>query len=282
MKNKIYIILPVHNRKEITLNFLESLTIQSYKNWVLILVDDGSVDMTDAACKKLIPESIILKGDGNLWWAGSLQMGIDYLKQLSINKDDAVLFINDDTQLPTNFLSIGLNHLIKTDKTLLLAIGKDKNSKLDIEIGSKIIWPFFKVVPAKSDEEINCAPTRGLFLKWQDVIEIGDFIPNKLPHYCSDYEFTVRALKKGFKIETRKDFFLFADYSTTGYHQIQAPNIKIYLSKLFSEKSAKNPWTISKFICLSAPIQYVIPGILKVWLGTLVRFITFLFKGNHA
>ena len=69
----IYIILPVHNRKVTTEKFIKSLVAQTYKEFKLILVDDGSTDGTDKMVLSYIPDGIILKGDGNLWWAGGLQ-----------------------------------------------------------------------------------------------------------------------------------------------------------------------------------------------------------------
>ncbi|MCK5537931.1 MAG: glycosyltransferase family 2 protein, partial [Bacteroidales bacterium] len=38
----IYIILPVHNRKKITEKFIKCLVKQTYQDFKLILVDDGS------------------------------------------------------------------------------------------------------------------------------------------------------------------------------------------------------------------------------------------------
>lgn len=49
---------------------------------------------------------------------------------------------------------------------------------------------------AKTKDEINCLSTRGLFLRVKDFKKIGGFYPKLLPHYLSDYEFTIRAYKK--------------------------------------------------------------------------------------
>ena len=73
MKNKIYILLPVHNRKEITRGFVECLKAQTFQDYRLVLIDDGSNDGTADMVKESIPSVTVLRGIGDWWWAGSLQ-----------------------------------------------------------------------------------------------------------------------------------------------------------------------------------------------------------------
>jgi glycosyltransferase involved in cell wall biosynthesis len=40
---KVYILLPVHNRKEVTQSFIKCLNAQSVKDFHLVLIDDGSM-----------------------------------------------------------------------------------------------------------------------------------------------------------------------------------------------------------------------------------------------
>ena len=68
----IYVITAVHNRYAITEAFVQRLLEQSEKDWNLILVDDGSTDGTADMVKSLVPEAVILNGDGDLWWGGAL------------------------------------------------------------------------------------------------------------------------------------------------------------------------------------------------------------------
>ena len=43
---KIYILLPVHNRREVTRGFVECLAAQTFSDYHLVLIDDGSTDGT--------------------------------------------------------------------------------------------------------------------------------------------------------------------------------------------------------------------------------------------
>lgn len=68
----LYIILPVNNRKETTKTFFDCLKRQTFQDFQIILIDDGSVDGTDKMVHSFYPESKIIYGEGTLWWAGSL------------------------------------------------------------------------------------------------------------------------------------------------------------------------------------------------------------------
>jgi len=70
---EMYILLPVHNRRKLTQAFLECLSLQSFIDYHLVVIDDGSRDGTDDMVRQLMPNATILTGNGDLWWAGSLQ-----------------------------------------------------------------------------------------------------------------------------------------------------------------------------------------------------------------
>ena len=42
----IYIVTPVHNRRELTRRCLECLSMQTYPHYKIIVVDDGSTNLT--------------------------------------------------------------------------------------------------------------------------------------------------------------------------------------------------------------------------------------------
>ncbi|WP_092560108.1 glycosyltransferase family 2 protein [Anaeromicropila populeti] len=48
MKHKVSIIMPAFNREKTILRAIESVFNQTYRNWELIIVDDGSCDRTGA------------------------------------------------------------------------------------------------------------------------------------------------------------------------------------------------------------------------------------------
>lgn len=51
MKEKVSIVVPIYNAERTIQDCVDSLLIQTYKNIEVILVNDGSVDMTDTICR---------------------------------------------------------------------------------------------------------------------------------------------------------------------------------------------------------------------------------------
>ncbi len=70
--------IPVHNRKKLTRECLASLQNQDTKHFTVIVVDDGSTDGTSEMIRAEFPDTILLQGDGGLWWVGSINKGIRY------------------------------------------------------------------------------------------------------------------------------------------------------------------------------------------------------------
>lgn len=251
----IYIILPVHNRKETTEKFIKSLHLQTYKDWRLVIIDDGSIDGTTEMVLNYFPETVVLKGNGNLWWAGCLQKGFEWLMEYA-DDEDICLIINDDTVFDKNFLETAMNIISKTEKTLLLAqcYSQENNSLLDK--GVHFNWRSLMFTQADRNEDINCLSTRGLFMKVADFKIIGGFHPIVLPHYLSDYEFTIRAFKKGFTLTTSENLKLYLDENTTGNRILEYKSLLDYYSKVFSNRNPSNPIHWLMFVWLAVPFPY--------------------------
>jgi GT2 family glycosyltransferase len=254
--SSLYILLPVYNRKKVTLEFVSSLKKQSFSDYQLILIDDGSTDGTsDAVCLQ-IPKTYVIRGDGNLWWAGSLQKGIDALKEIKANSDSIVLIINDDTHIPEDFLEKGESYIRTSKNTIFCAQSSSQQTGKLLDTGVHIDWFKYQYNSAKIESDINCLSTRGLFQRFSDVVAIGEFMPNFLPHYYSDYEYTIRARRKGYLLRCPSDLKLMMNEATTGTHTADNLSVREYLKKSFQIRSAINPWTALKFITVAAPIIY--------------------------
>lgn len=260
----LYVILPVHNRRCITEKFIRALISQTYSNYKLILVDDGSTDGTAEMVLSYLPESVVLRGDGNLWWAGALQKAYDWLREYATD-EDICLIINDDVTFDENFLEIGVNKISSMEKTLLLAYCYKRDNFDLIDRGVNFDYRTLSFKQVERIEEINCLSTRGLFLRFKDFKEIGGFYPKLLPHYLSDYEFTIRAYRKGFRLLTSENLKLYLDTSATGVHHIE--NYKSffeYYAIYFSNRNSLNPLHWINFVVLAVPFPYKILHVLKI------------------
>lgn len=61
MNDLISVIIPVYNRKDVLLECINSVIAQSYKNFEIILIDDGSTDGTIELCRNLAEQEPRIK-----------------------------------------------------------------------------------------------------------------------------------------------------------------------------------------------------------------------------
>ena len=275
---KVHILLPVHNRKDVTRRFIECLKDQTYNNYHLILIDDGSTDGTEEMVREQIQSLTVIKGRGNWWWAGSLQQGYLWLKSQKISLSDIVLIINDDTEFEKDFIDAGVSAMRRNENALLLASSYSKQTGQLIDSGIHIDWGRFRFEQAYTSEHINCLSTRGLFLRVTDFYKTGGFYPRLLPHYASDYEFTIRAYRKGIKLVTDPMLKLRADEQKTGYHLTKEQISYETVKNIFSLKSTGNPLYGTVFIALSCPWRWKIVNFVRVWSWPLYGLYLMLWK----
>lgn len=250
----VYIFLPVHNRKSVTEVFIKSLFNQRNKEFKLVLIDDGCVDGTTEMVLDYLPDTIVLKGDGKLWWGGALQLAYDWACENLT--EETCLIINDDTVIDENFVNKGACLIESNPNSLILAQTFSLNSNKLLDKGVHFDYKTLSFKQANSCLDINCLSTRGLFLSADVFIKIGGFYPRLLPHYLSDYEFTIRAGRKGFNLLTKNELKLQVNQGTTGYHKIEYRGIKSYYLEFFSNKNASNPRHLFCFVLLTCPFPY--------------------------
>jgi GT2 family glycosyltransferase len=253
----LYILLPVFNRSITTQSFVQQLKSQSFQNFQLILIDDASTDDTIEKVLEILPNTIVLNGGGNSWWAGSLQLGYEYLDN-KVSQQFYILLINDDTDIDHLFLEKGYQLLKEYPNSLIKATEIEKNN----------LQPPFRFVYANllnnkfevtnDVQKANCTTTRGLFMTGDVFKAIGGFYPQKLPHYLSDYEYTIRASAKGFNIICPSGLDVLIDLSKTGMSKPKFKNFKQYYIDLFSNKNMVNPKHKINFILLTQKNYFLI------------------------
>lgn len=264
----VYVLLPVHNRRDITLAFAECLKKQEYKNFRLLLIDDGSKDGTAEAVKELIGDVIVIRGKGNWWWAGSLQQGYEWLKSNDIAGEDVVLIMNDDTAFETDFISIGLRALRDNPGAFITATGYNlKTGKPQDSGGYRLNWEDLSFIETYQNSEINCTSTRGLISRVSDFLDVKGFYPRLMPHYLSDLEFTMRAQREGKKLLIHPDFRIGIDFEATGHREWSNESFAQYIKKVFSKRAAMNPIYWSNFILLHSGWRHKLPNLLRIWGG---------------
>ena len=210
MAEKIYVIVPVFNRKSLTERFLHCMRGQRFRNFETIVVDDGSSDGTAELVTKQFEEVRLLRGNGELWWTGAINLGIRQAMILA-SADDAILVINDDLEIDSDYLE-KLHRLWKSmPRTLIGSVVVDlENPEIIVDGGRIVNWWTAKHRILNVRRKLSAFPSDqlidvSLLTGWGTLIPVQVFREVGLyndRHFqqCGDTELPVRAKNAGYRL----------------------------------------------------------------------------------
>ncbi|VVB53214.1 Glycosyltransferase AglE [uncultured archaeon] len=281
----VYILIPIHNNIAETRKCLSCIHNQTYNNYEVVVIDDGSTDNSTEIIKNVYPDTTILQGDGNLWWAGALFMGIEHILKKADDKD-FLLILNNDVTFDEIYIETLINCSKDSQNTIIGSLCIDSETGKIADSGPIIDWSKlkFSIKPLIDDnkdiiEGLDTLSTRGVLIRISIIKKIGNFIPEQLPHYASDYEYFIRAKNKEYKLIMSKKAVVFSNSSTTGIHYLDDVNgIKELYKYLFSIKSAANVIIWLRFTKLCCPSKYKILNYLRIIGRAFIASIIIMFK----
>jgi len=207
---KVYIIIPTHNRKARLKGCLLSLGGQSFRNFQIVVVDDGSSDGTSEVLSSDFKDVVTLRGDGNLWWTGATNLGLKYVLKVC-EKTDFILTLNDDVVIGKDYLLNLVSFAGKRPRTLvgsvLLREGGDGSI---LDGGYKQNWLIAKgkalnrgkdleYLPKDHYEETSVLSGRGTLIPAEVFFKLGLYDQKHLPHH-GDLELSRRAYLNGYRL----------------------------------------------------------------------------------
>ena len=209
-QQKIWTVIPTHNRRQMTGDCLKSLREQDSCGFEIIVVDDGSNDGTSAMIAKEFPKVILLKGDGNLWWTGAVNRGIAHALE-NCQLDDFILLLNDDLILPKNYIAQVLKLAEAYPRALIGSVVLNIEDQETIYSGGvKIDWLTARwrdvnegrklsEFPAGYTQNVSTLTGRGVLIPTAVFRDIGLYNEK---HYKQggDPELPCRARKKGYDL----------------------------------------------------------------------------------
>lgn len=247
---------------------------QTYENLVFVLIDDGSSDGTAEAVRDVVTDVKILRGDGTLWWGGSLQKGLDYLHEIGPDDGSIVLICNDDVVIEESFVETGVRLLEPKPNSLLLAQHRECRDGPPTETGIAFDDVQMRFSVAAEPQDINCLSTRGLFLSWRTAKAIGRFHTRLLNHYGSDYEWTIRAGRKGFELWTDARLSLVPMLEKTGHHAPGASTFSERLKFYFTKHSVGNVAMRTMLYALTGSRRHLPLILCRYWLTCIRRLLS--------
>lgn len=251
----ISIIIPIFNRIEVTKVGLSLLyasianvpNSNSTCNFEVVVVDDGSTDGSSEWIRENHPSVHILKGDGNLWWSGAINVGSKY--SLETLQADYLLLWNDDV-IPADEYFINISEIISTTYLENTILG----SKIMTYEQPHLIWAlggFFNKFSGSLGMIVENNNLYGSNIDCDWLNGMGTLIPStiilkhnlwwdevRFPQYHGDSDFTLRCKKKGVKITTSLNLTIYNRTEFTGLTKKE--NWKEFWNGLTSIRSFNN------------------------------------------
>ncbi|MEK7519654.1 MAG: glycosyltransferase family 2 protein [Patescibacteria group bacterium] len=233
----IFILIPIHNRKELTLACLASFAKQTRTDRQFVIVDDSSTDGSGEAVGVQYPSATIIRGTGDWWWTKSMNEGMHSILQKA-QPGDFVLTINNDVEVGPDYLQKLVETSERRGRALAGSLVKNLYDGSIQDAGVQARWDKFFFPKLEYDQtkkengRIDALAGRGVLIPIEVFQKIGLY-STTLPHYAADYDFSMRAKRRGFT--------LVISYEAVVYSKDQ-PGDKQYgfLEKYFSRRSSSN------------------------------------------
>lgn len=264
----VSVVIPVNNRKGFTRNCLVSLRRQTVKIPQIIVIDDGSTDGSGEMIVKEFPEVVLLHGDGNLWWTGATNMGVELALR---ERAEYIMTLNNDTIAADNLVETMMYSARVKPHALFGALAIDAKTQIPIYGGEIIDWKLARYkrvldTLGENDQkglyEVTHFPGRCLLIPSEVFLKIGLFNGRLFPHYAADYDFTHRARKMGYKVFCNYDAKVYIYPDASGDAQLRKrKTIRNYYGHLFGIKGGGNLKVFWRYAMRNCPKSYL-PGFL--------------------
>ncbi|HTH51944.1 MAG TPA: glycosyltransferase family 2 protein, partial [Pyrinomonadaceae bacterium] len=220
---RVAIVIPVFNRRDITLQCLQSLRRidRSGLDVRIFIVDDGSTDGTSEAIAQRFPDVTIIPGDGTLHYAAGTNMGI--AAGLGWGPD-FIVTMNDDSVFHQQFLQ----RLLETSRAnprsivgglLLLWNEPHRAFQVDFRWNTwKGGWQSPEDLTAfnvpRNAFEVEGLAGNCLLIPVEAVRECGMLDAKRFPHGWGDMQYTRRLRAAGWKLLIEPRAYIWCEPNT--------------------------------------------------------------------
>ncbi|MCP5541782.1 MAG: glycosyltransferase family 2 protein [Akkermansiaceae bacterium] len=229
-----WIVMPVHNRREITLGCLEHLRTLGVLDWArLVVVDDGSTDGTAEAVQSAFADTTVLRGDGGLWWGGAIRLG---MKHAMDHGAAAIFWLNDDC-LPEPGSLETIRDLALERKAIVTA---QTRTDLGIRNGGRTKTRFgLRHQTCPSGGVLPCDFTSGncVCIPAEIFNRIGPPRADWVPHHFADHDYGLLAREAGFRCFVSGDAIC-----DDACRHVPSPMAQVYASWLLGDRPLREIW----------------------------------------
>lgn len=264
----VYVIIPVFNRIHFTRTCLIQLEKQTYRKIVVVVVDDGSSDGTSQMITEEFPTVTLMRGNGNLWWLGAINLALQHIMVKS-DETDLVIFLNDDLIFKDSLIEALVRTHEKNPHAIISSVESIQGTNDIISNGGYVInWWVAKgenlnagrslhEFPRGHTVKVSLQNGRGVLFPMNVFREIG-LLDTRYVH-MGDLEFSVRAEKHGYE--------LLKAYDAVVYHYKNNPkgikktvyrwsDLHTYLTDERSYANIRNIF-LNSILCTKNPLQAI-------------------------
>jgi len=246
------VIIPTKNRVELLAQCIQSVLDQTFQDFEIIVVDDGSTDGTKDMIKILQSDKIIYTKNPGEERSAARNYGFQ------ISNGQYICFIDDDDFISNKYLE-SFSNAIGLDDRLLHRV------EFQYVKGNKIIQPtkiettnniFFNTFTNMIGVYTLCFP--------REILEHVEF--NENLYLWEDTDFILRVLLKGYNIN-QLDIKAY-------YYNIhdEMGSMKLLDEKTFNNSFHHNIYSIEQFFSRNPKVYYFIPTFIKSYLIQEKRF----------
>jgi len=199
--SQVFCVIPTYNRLAMLKKCVELTLKQDYKDISIIIVEDGCSDGTSEYLDSISSMHIniqALHGDGELWWGGSMRLGMEHVLKHG-KSGDYLLMLNDDIEFNQSFVSVLVNESQQCKQAVMGAMQQGFNDRWG---GFAVNYLQVTIFPKKGAQtyEVDALPGRGVLFSYDAVLAAGVVNDSRYRQYMGDIEYSVRVKEHGWKL----------------------------------------------------------------------------------
>ena len=253
---RIAFVIPVFNRLNYTQECLEIL--KNHKDCKfftendisVIIADDGSKDGTGEWVRSNYPDVIVLQGNGNLWYSGSLNLGIRHA--LSKLNSEFIMVWENDTYPVDDYFGNLQSIIEKWDGKSIICSKLYYKVQPDVIFGlggtfdprTGIIRLIGRQEPDRPEfnevMEMDWFLGQGVMIHRDIFDKVGLFDEINFPQYYADIDYSLRAKRAGYHNIIYPNLKMLNDTENTGLTHLKNKSFKQFFDSLTSIKSNNN------------------------------------------
>lgn len=241
----ISVLMPVYNSEKFLLETVQAVINQSYIDWELILVDDGSTDNSKEICTKLMND------DKRIKYIFQENLGVSHTRNVALEnaKGKYIVFVDSDDLIHEDYLKILINSIEKSNSDVSVCnfIERKISNTGKIEDITREFYPKEVMEMSEMKDYIMDFGNSGLLnplwnkIYKREIIENNNITFDEKVETGEDFIFNLQYFRKVKKISFIKDSL---------YYYIRRNNNSItykYIENMY-EKGWEIHWLLESFL----------------------------------